>query len=107
MPSTEIRQHWNRVARLRCLISGREATLHHCHGGSCKAIGIHKGMGQKTSDWLVIPLAAEYHHMPPLGIDAGGMSVVEWEAVFGTQVSMLETVSLRLGYDVIARAGLR
>jgi hypothetical protein len=103
--NAEIRRHWNAVARLGCLISGRPyPTLHHCHGGSLRDAGIHKGMGQKTSDWLVIPLAAEYHSVAPLGIDAGGMSVVEWEAMFRTQLSMLHEVSDRLGYDVIAKA---
>jgi hypothetical protein len=106
--TSDIRHHWNRVASLGCLISSRtRPTLHHVHGGSCPEAGIHKGMGQRTSHWLVIPLAAEFHSLPPFGIDAGVMSVVEWEDRFGTQVGMLDEVSARLGYDVMAKAGLR
>lgn len=75
MKDPNIRGHWSRVASLGCIVTGGPATLHHVHGGSCKEAGIHKGMGQKTSDWLVIPLCPLLHQHPPEGIDAGGLSV--------------------------------
>lgn len=103
----EIARHWTRVAELGCIVTGGPATIHHVHGGSCRFHGIHKGLGQKTSDWLVIPLCAELHYLPPDGIDCGRISVIEWETRYGTQVEHLLEVSRRLGYDVIEKAGLR
>jgi hypothetical protein len=107
MSTAEIKRHWTRVAALGCCISHSPGpTLHHVHGGSCRFVGIHKGMGQKTSDWLVIPLAAQYHCAGPQAIDGGGITVREWEELFGTQVEFLEWVSRRLGVDVFQKAGL-
>lgn len=69
-----------------------------------RLIGVHKGMGQKTSDWLCIPLAARYHTGCD-GIDAG-VGVATWEARFGTQVEHLDAICRRLGYNVWHRAGV-
>jgi hypothetical protein len=71
-----------------------------------KYIGVHKGLGSKTSDWLVIPLHPRYHYAGPDAIDGGGITVREWEEQFGTQVSFLEWVSRKLGVDVFEKAGL-
>jgi len=104
--SAELRRHFDRVAALGCVVSGRpEPTLHHVHGGSCVTAGIHKGFGQKTSDWLVIPLAHDYH-VGRFGIDSGNMSVKEWEGHFGSQIDHLVAVSRRLGYNVFLKAGV-
>lgn len=104
---TEIARHWTRVARLGCCVTREpNPTLHHCHGGSLRDAGIHKGLGAKTSDWLVIPLTARLHSAGPQGIDAGGLSVREWEDLFGTQVYFLEHVSRQLGVNVFKRAGV-
>lgn len=106
MPTVEISKHWTRVARLDCCITHEpNPTLHHCHGGSLRDIGIHKGAGQKTSDWLVIPLAARLHSAGPQGIDGGSITVREWEDLFGTQVYFLEWVSRQLGVNVFQKAG--
>lgn len=99
-----VREHWNKVAALGCLLSGDPTpTLHHCHGGSMAMIGVHKGMGQKTSDYLVIPIAARFH-TGDLGIDV--IPVWRWEERFGSQVSHLDDVCRELGYNVWALAGV-
>ena len=74
----EIRDHWNRVGELSCLITGRpNPTLHHAKSGSMtQIIGLH-GLSLKVSDWLVIPLDA-LMHTGALGIDSG-MGVLSWE----------------------------
>jgi hypothetical protein len=106
MALAEIAKHWTRVSRLNCCISHEpKPTLHHCHGGSLRDIGIHKGGGQKTNDWLVIPLAPRFHSGGPQGIDSGGLTVREWEELFGTQVYFLEWVSRQLGLNVFKQAG--
>lgn len=102
MSTAEIRRHWDRVARLGCCISQSPyPTLHHIHGGSCRDIGLHKGMGQKTSDWLVIPLAHVYH-VGKLGIDVIG--AVEWEKTFGKQVDLLDGVCRELNLNLWTKA---
>lgn len=102
--NAEIKRHWERLAAMGCLISGCTPTLHHCHGGSLRQLGIHKGLGQKTSDWLVIPLAARYH-VGDLGID-GALGVMEWEHRFGSQVGHLDDVCRELGVNVWKKAGI-
>lgn len=99
-----IRDHWDRVAEVGCLLSGApNPTLHHCHGGSLREIGIHKGLGQKTSDYLVIPLASRFH-TGEFGIDV--IPVWEWEHRFGTQVGHLDDLCRQIGYNVWALAGV-
>lgn len=102
----EIKKHWTAVARLGCCVTHEpNPTLHHAHGGSLRDIGLHKGIGAKTSDWLVIPLTARLHSGGPQGIDGGGVTVREWEELFGTQVEYLEWVCRRLGVNVFKKAG--
>jgi hypothetical protein len=104
--TAEIRRHWSRVASLGCLVSHRpHPTLHHVHGGSVRAAGVTRGKGQKTSDWLVIPLDAEFH-TGRFGIDSGSYTVEEWEATFGRQAEYVDEVCARLGVDVWAKAGI-
>jgi hypothetical protein len=69
-----------------------------------KLVGVHKGLGQKTSDWLCIPLAHRYH-VGVHGID-GALGVTAWEARFGTQVEHLDAVCRRLGYNVWKLSGI-
>ena len=87
-----------------CVVSGSPlATLHHCHGGSMPR-GI-SGMGLKSSDWLVIPLAVDFH-TGQYGIDSGALSVDEWEQRYGRQVDHLDLVASTTGVDVWDRAGV-
>lgn len=105
MSTAEIRAHWSRVAALGCIVSGRSSpTLHHVHGGSVKHL-VHKGMGQKVSDWLVIPLAPEYH-TGAHGIDLGCYTIEEWERRFGSQADHLDEVCRSLGVNVWQKAGI-
>ena len=61
--------------------------------------GFTRGMGQKPSDWLVIPLTIELHSMGPHAID-GGFGVESWEAVYGRQADFLDQISDLFGVDV-------
>lgn len=105
----DVRAHWDKVGILPCCLSWRRpVTLHHCHGGSMIDVlgSCHRSLNQKTSDWLVIPLAAEFHSTGgPYAID-GPMGVVEWERRFGTQVDYLDGLCKALGYNVWKRAGI-
>lgn len=88
-----------------CVVTRRSpVTLHHCHGGSLTEEYPHlsRGGGQKTSDWLVIPLSADLH-VGNHGIDYG-VGVKSWEAKWGRQTDMLRMVSEFVGYDVIKKA---
>lgn len=112
MACSEIRAHWDRVAKMRCLISGApDVTLHHCKGGSMiDTFGdaARPGVARKVSDWLVIPIAARFH-VGEMGIDTGMgafRSTREWEEALGTQVEHLTSVSRFVGYNVFERAGL-
>lgn len=95
--------HWQRVAELGCILGGGPAQLHHAYGGSMRDLGIHKGIGQKTSDWFVLPLSMRYH-TGECGIHLLG--VVEWERRYGTQVAHLDDVCRKLGYNVWIKAGI-
>ena len=100
--------HEARVRELGCIVTGSRwrVTMHHCHGGSMKDLGIHVGTGQKASNWLQIPLTQKLHVLDGMGIDAGGITLVEWEKTYGTQVELLKEVSRRLGYNVFEKAGI-
>lgn len=109
----EIRDHWDRVVALRCLVSGDpRVTLHHAKGGSMRDLlgcAGNPGKGQKVSDWLVIPLAWRYH-TGDFGIDTGQgvyRTKEQWELAFGKQTDMLARISQHCGYDVFAKAGFK
>ncbi len=109
MPSQLIREHWDRVAAMGCLISEQEPTLHHCQGGSMNRFGQLRGVSQKPSDWLVIPIHERYH-TGKFGIDSGHPYYGDaemWEREFGSQVGMLTRVCDHVGYDVFELAGLK
>jgi len=98
-----IEAHHNAVRQLPCVVTGRhDVTLHHCHSGSLGEAGIKRGVGQRPSDWLVIPLALELHIGD--GID-GGTGVKTWEAQHGTQMDHLKTICRQVGYNVFHAAG--
>lgn len=60
-----IKTHKNRVAALGCMVcqalglGQTPAQLHHIREG--------QGMGQRASDWLVVPLCPD-HHTGPRGV---------------------------------------
>lgn len=99
-----IAAHLQAVASLPCAVTGRTGvTLHHCHGGSMSQNGIHRGVSQRPSDWLVIPIVLELH-VGPEGID-GSKGVESWEREHGPQFEHLKKLSQRLGYNVFELAG--
>ena len=106
-----VEQHWDNVGQLRCVISSSTfVTLHHCHGGSVRlewGKDAMPGVAQKQSDWLVIPLAAPFH-TGQWGIDAGGrgLTLMDWERRFGSQVEHLISVDSLLDYDIFECAGV-
>lgn len=112
--SAAIRDHWERVRRLGCIVSfSDDATIHHVHGGSIAAhlgaVGM-PGVGQKQNDWLVIPLAPRLH-TGAQGIDNGmNMNVAKWEAKYGSQWDYLmkvrDAIRKRHGYCIFERARL-
>lgn len=102
MNPVERKAHFARVAQYPCWVSGHyPVTIAHCHGGSVLEAGFKRGMAKKPSDWLVLPIAFEYH------LGRNGMDVIgikEWEAHFGRQVDMLEEFGRRLKLDLFALA---
>ena len=92
------------ISQMPCVVTGRTpSTVHHCHGGSLTDIGITGAMGQKTSDFLVIPLAFEFH-VGDKGIDSG-IGVRTWEQRYGTQLDHLKTICKQLDVDLFELAG--
>lgn len=103
-----IRRHHDRVRELGCIITQQpNPTIHHCHGGSVRDVwgaAAAVGWAQRASDWLVIPLAAEFH-TGRFGIDYG-YGVRSWERDFGLQVDHLVAVNRSLDYNIFELAGL-
>jgi len=99
-----IAAHLNALAQLPCVVTGQSpVTLHHCHGGSLKDAGIHRGKSQRPSDFLVIPIV-EQLHTGALGID-GGLGVRTWEFRFGRQMDHLHKISRFMEINVFALSG--
>jgi hypothetical protein len=102
----DLAEHLAALRALGCVVTGyrgADITLHHCHSGSMAAFGILRGVGQKSSDWLQIPLRRDLH-VGNLGIDVIG--VEQWEAYFGTQLHYLIEVGSELQVDLFSKAGL-
>ncbi len=102
--TADVQRYWTQVAALRCCITGREATIHHVHGGSMIGL-LQRAGGKKGSDWLVIPLALELHSLGGEAID-GSMGVKAWEAKYGTQLYWLSVTADRIGVDIFSKAGI-
>lgn len=100
----DIRAYHNMLAEMACVVTGkRPVTLHHCHGGSLADAGITRGMSQRPSDWLVIPIIMDLH-VGPHGID-GGKGVRSWESEHGTQMDHLLALQEKLDIDLFVLAG--
>lgn len=71
------------------------------------------GGAQKSSDWLTVPIAWDFH-TGDQGIDNGMartvdgkfLSVEVWEEVYGKQSDMLDRVCRELGVNVWKLAGI-
>lgn len=93
----QLSAHFNRVAAIGCCICGQPAQLHHATGGSMIERGVMRGMSQKVSDWLVIPLC-ERHHTGRDGIHAIGVDA--WEGRYGSQAGWVDHVGGLLELDL-------
>ena len=99
-----ISQYHEILADMPCVVTGkRPVTLHHCHSGSMADAGINRGLSQRPSDWLVIPIIMDLH-VGPQGID-GDKGVRSWEAEHGTQMDHLRSLQKKLGIDLFTLAG--
>lgn len=93
----QIKDHFNRVAALGCVVCGQAAEIHHATGGSMLSRGVSRGLSQKVSDWLVIGLCAN-HHRGAQGIHT--LSVADWEGLYGEQAVHLDYVADVLAVEV-------
>ena len=75
-----VKEYKNEVAEAGCIICQRPAQLHHPR--------FCAGMGQRASDWLVIPLCPDHHQHGGYGIalHAGQQA---FELTFGTEAELL------------------
>jgi hypothetical protein len=77
----------SRVAELGCIICGSPAELHHPRTG--------QGMGQRASNFDVIPLCFQHHRGGKHGV-AYHSGRKAFEANFGTEEQLLQKVKQRL-----------
>lgn len=66
------------------------------------------GMGQRVSDWLVVPLSPRFH-VGDMGIDSGMgryKGVVEWEKNVARQVALLDRLCVEYLFNVWRAAGV-
>ena len=75
-----VKQYMAETSLIGCIICGMPAELHHPR--------FTMGMGQRNSDWLVIPLCASHHRTGPFGqcIHNGQHT---FEANYGTEAELL------------------
>lgn len=100
--SKQVQSHWDAVAGMGCCICrAPNPSLHHAYGPSMQERGVYKGMGQKTSDWLVIPLC-HHHHQGRAGIHTLG--VKRWEREFMPQAQILDEIGEHVRLDLFALA---
>ena len=93
MPRKRFPVHLTAVAVLGCIVCGRHAEVHHLRTGV--------GMGQRSSDYLAIPLCPDHHRNGGYGVafHAGRKG---FERNFGNEVELLEETYIRLrsqGHD--------
>jgi len=76
-------EHMTRVAELGCMVCAMPAECHHILKGA--------GMGQRASNYDVIPLCPTHHRNGGHGV-AIHAGIATWEATYGTEVQALEIV---------------
>ena len=82
MSTLALRAYKNLVADLGCAVHGcgKQAMLHHPRFAA--------GAGQKSSDWLVIPLCSDHHQHGGHGV-AIHAGQTTFERLYGTEEKML------------------
>lgn len=88
------KEHLERVAALGCIICHAPAEIHHLRRNP--VTGEHLGMGQRASNFHVIPLCPRCHRTGGEGIayHAGPRT---WEANHGTEVALWRLVQTLIG----------
>ena len=83
------KEYMSSVAELGCIICGAPAELHHPRTG--------QGMGQRASNFDVIPLCPKHHRTGNYGtaLHAGQKA---FEAKFGTEAELLEKTKHKLRF---------
>ena len=76
-------EHMTRVAELGCMVCAMPAECHHILKGA--------GMGQRASNYDVIPLCPTHHRSGGHGV-AIHAGIATWEAMYGTELQALEIV---------------
>lgn len=101
MPTAAILRYHAQLRAMGCIVTGRtdRVTIHHCHSGSIAERGYNRGGGQKSSDWLCIPLDLYLHSMGPEAID-GSCGVLTWESRYGRQADFIDRLCVRFGLDL-------
>lgn len=96
-PTAAQRRHWDRVAALGCIVTGRQAHLAHCAGKPSVVARIQepkaKGVKLRRLHWLVLPLAPELHYLLDYDPEA-------FERQHGPVAGLLDKLAARLGVDV-------
>ena len=87
----QLSHYKSRVADLGCIVCGAPAMLHHPR--------FCAGMGQRSSDWLVIPLCDRRHHQ-----NGGlGTAIHAGQHIFeqnhGTEAQLLAKVIQRMDHE--------
>lgn len=85
-PNKAEREYMGLVADMGCVICQMPAEIHHITTGV--------GMGQRASNYDVIPLCPAHHRQGSDAIHAGKRS---WEEKFGTELHFLDLVKEAMG----------
>lgn len=101
MSTAAVKRYWQRVADLGCLISGGPAEVAHVIGKPSVTERLQepkpKGKKLPRHDWLVIPLAPEYHRILPYSLD---LNPGEFERRYGPVAAMVDHVAAKLNTPV-------
>jgi len=83
--------HLDRVAALGCIVCGKdgmftvEAEIHHMKTNPIT--GRHLGMGQRASNFHVLPLCPTHHRQGRMG-EAYHSGPRAWEVIHGTEIEL-------------------
>lgn len=96
--------HLSLVASYPCMVCDAKppSTVHHCHGPSMHERGFGRGMSQRPSDYLAIPLCYDCHQGRN-GID-GTLGSKKWESLYGTQAEFIDELGRMLGMNLWEKA---
>jgi hypothetical protein len=94
--SSQLTDYKGKVAALGCIVEGcgLPAMLHHPR--------FCVGMGQRSDDYLVIPLCPDHHQNGGLGV-AIHAGQTTFERLYGTEAQLLAEVIRRIDYETSRR----